>query len=212
MSVRLKAPQHTLIALVYAGLNLALAGQAALAAPEQPKEFYNRDFAAAPGQPGRAKSPQETNSNVASQGSHAGPSGIASTSQRPPGKQRQSVLVHAYISSIDRSHFEAAAASVLRLHDERRATVAAVFHVGDYRSVTPEIESEFARRRIPFAATLLVPPELGIQLSPAWVVITEEGPHLLEGFISISPAINEWGELDPTNLNAEGSEGTLKGF
>lgn len=185
-----------------------------LAEPSKPQEFYERDYAIAPnvgGQGGGAQARPRSKRSVANEGLKDG----NTPAERAPtrGKKRR-MLVNVTVNSLDTKHFAAVMEVVKRLHDSRLAFVGVVSHVGDYRSLTPELESELARRGIEVVEGM--PPDGAKRstVSPRWEILARDGFHVAEGFISIEPLINEWGDYDP-ELARKGEtkpEAKIEGF
>lgn len=176
-----------------------------------PRSFYQNDFAAAPGVAGEAGGGQPR--RAASRQSAPAPGGLqapVAAGSREPKKRK--MLASVVVNSLDRKHFNAVIDSVLKLHDARLALVTAVLHVGDYRSVTPELEASLLRRGIQII-DYSFPPDAGTPpLSPRWEIVTKDGTHIAEGFLSLEPFINEWGEYSPTIKEEKLPDVTPGGF
>lgn len=191
--------------LVAAACTLAAPLRAAAQEPA-PKSFYEQDFAAAPGVV------QKGEGAVARPKPHvANPSApLSAPAQQPAqaptrGKKRR-LLVSVTVNSRDKKHFDAVIQSVLKLHDSKLAFVPMVTHIGDYNSVTPEVEASLARRGIQIMESCSSPQASPPPLSPRWEILSSGGLHIAEGFLTIEPLINEWGDYDPKLAQSSASK------
>ena len=188
---------------------LVLGHEAALA--DDPEQFYKNDYAARPDV--RGSSPdiwkydkKETPAAVAPQ------TNATTTESTAPknSKKKRSILVFVYVNSLDREHFSKVIKEVLRLHDERQASVFGVYHAGLYTSVTSEIGAELATRNIEITQVDGPPEALQSTHSPTWVVKTKEGVHIVEGELSLQAHLDEYGIFNPKGTSEHASES--KGF
>lgn len=184
-----------------------------------PKDFYRRDYASAPGyeetqghgvqSPSRPKPPRLTSSPIPGpQGSQipkdVSNTGKADTSSRP--------TIHLFVSSLDHGHFARVVEGATRIHDRGHASVKALFHIGDYEAVTPEIEQRLEQRGIALVQVGEVPVELFAEVSPVWRVATPIGYHVAEGFIEIDRFFDEWGEFNPARGEEKKISSNMDGF
>jgi hypothetical protein len=101
------------------------------------------------------------------------------------------------VSSSDPKHLLGVVEAIKHLYDNRLVFVRSVTHIGDYRSITGEIENELARRGISLSEGVAPPEQDPPPLSPRWEIHTRDGTHIAEGYLSLEPLINEYGEYDP---------------
>jgi hypothetical protein len=106
-----------------------------------------------------------------------------------------------YVNSTDKEHLQNVLREVFTLADEKFSFITVLNHIGDYRNVTPEIESELAKRKIQLLAVSEPPPDLNVTASPAWIIQTQQGTNIAEGIIEIHSFFNEFGEYDPKRRN-----------
>ncbi len=186
----------------------------------QAKEFYERDYAIAPGVAGQGGGAQARPRPRATRVSHNGDSRSAvggvvepADSSSARGKKRK-LLVSVTVSSSDQKHFLAVIDAIKRLNDSRLAFVTSVTHIGDYRSVTPDIENELAKRGISLSEGFVPPDQNPPPLSPMWNIRARDGWHIAEGYVSIEQFVNEYGEYDPKHRAqiAEKPEVAAEGF
>ena len=102
--------------------------------------------------------------------------------------------------------------AVIKLHDRMRAFIVSVSHIGDYRSITPEIEGALAQRGILLMQSDSVTPELQANESPFWWIRTRDGAHIAEGVIDIDPLLNKDNEYDPKLLDNPDMNRKMEGF
>ena len=204
--------------LVLSGLCVSLSfawrASSAFGAPENPKEFYSNNYAAAPNDqaPGGPPRQNESAKRVTTGGTVSGPSGSVASVAKPAGVKKRKILVNVFVNSANKDHFLRIIEEVIRLHDQKQAFVISVEHVGDYRSVTPDIEGALSKRGIQLYQISSVPAELEVSASPAWLIRTKQGTHIAEGFARLSQMINEWGEYVPRDPATPTPEQKLEGF
>jgi hypothetical protein len=177
-----------------------------------PKNFYKRDYAIAPGAEGRDETPV----------SRAAPRKMPSSAQQSgtpipqrkatPVAKKRGVVISVHVNSADTEHLTKVLDEVFALYDGRTAFITAVNHIGDYRNVTPEMESELARRNITLMAGGEPPYNARGTVSPAWIIQTKQGTHIAEGIISIHSFFNEFGEYSPKQPNEKGPTTSVEGF
>ncbi len=192
-----------------ARLGLSLLGAAAALAlsatgsaqDSSPKSFYQSDYAAAPGIAGQGGGAQPRRAPPARPRDAApglvAPNGQAGRASQGEGAKKRKMVVNVFVNSLDKEHFNRVVESVIKLHDSRLALIAALFHVGDYRAVTPEVQASLERRGILISEHIFDESETPAPVSPRWEITTKDGLHIAEGFLSLEPFINEWGEYDP---------------
>ena len=105
------------------------------------------------------------------------------------------VSITLYVNSADKEHFEAVVKRALYLRDtDPRVRLAAVFHIGDYRNIAPEIEEALRKRDIYFAGIGFMPKSIGASTSPTWVLRTPTIDHIIEGPIPIEDCLDSQGD------------------
>jgi hypothetical protein len=171
------------------------------------KDFYEHDYAIAPGVAGEgggasARPKSKTKSDSTSANDASTVVELRGNRLSTRGKKRR-LLIDVTANSADPKHFVAVIEAVTRLHDAKLAFIGTVTHVGDYRSVTPEIETELARRGILLMEGFSPPSGTPPPLSPLWEIRAPEGQHIAEGYLSIEPFINEYGEYDPKHRGGD---------
>ena len=173
----------------------------------QAREFYERDYAVAPGvagQGGGAQARPRPRTQPAGKDAELRSVGrgkegdVAGRGNSPLARGRKrKLLVDVTVSSSDPKHLLVVVEAIKHLYDSRLVFVRSVTHIGDYRSITDEIENELARRGIPLSEGVAPPEQDPPPLSPRWEIHTREGTHIAEGYLSLEPLINEYGEYDP---------------
>ena len=169
-----------------------------------PKRFYKQDYAIAPGAEGRDETQPSTGASfnksaVGQPQQSARPQG--SPHKGAPSSRKRRVIMSVYVNSTDKEHLQNVLREVFTLADEKFSFITVLNHIGDYRNVTPEIESELAKRKIQILAVSEPPPDLNVTASPAWIIQTQQGTNIAEGIIEIHSFFNEFGEYDPKRRN-----------
>ena len=98
------------------------------------------------------------------------------------------------------------------MHDERTAFITSVSHIGDYRNVSPEMESELAKRQIKLLAAAEPPSSARVSVSPAWIIQTKQGTHIAEGTVAIHSFFDEFGEYNPKASDDQNPKTSVEGF
>jgi len=174
-----------------------------------PKGFYSHDYAVAPGA-GAA------GSDAVPEGESARPAKVAQGDDDPappapnraakpqqPGQivppvggARGKPIVIVYVNSLDAKHLNSVLEVVIELVDRKRIPLPVVYHIGDYRNVTPQWQQALAQRGVSVVPLSSIDQEVTISTSPAWFVTTKEGIHIVEGFINLGQMINGFGEFE----------------
>jgi hypothetical protein len=100
-----------------------------------------------------------------------------------------------YVNSKDPKHFNAIIERAVRLQQSNVIPISAVYHIGDFNSVTPDIQGKLWRTKLKLFALSGVPSDLPITTSPAWVFVTRGGRRIVEGATSIESFIDDSGEF-----------------
>jgi len=185
-----------------------------IAEDSAPKNFYKKDYASAPGAQGRdeaAEAPRR-GSTPNSRDDVSSANATATPKAKEPKNLKRRVVMRVYVNSKDREHLQSVLNEVYRLHDERKAFVLSVEHIGDYTAITPQIEEDLKARSIELLASSQPSLDLGLTTSPAWVIQTPQGAHTAEGIIAISAFFNEYGEYDPKRSPDSESKTKIEGF
>jgi hypothetical protein len=179
-----------------------------------PKSFYKKDYAIAPGAEGRDEvpppqdAPQRKGKGSSREGGGTQGSQGATTSVV---KKRQ-IVVSVYVNSADKEHLAKVLEEVYALNDGKTVFVTSINHIGDYRTITPEIESELLQRKIPLYAVTEPPCNAQVTVSPAWIIQTKKGVHIAEGVIPIHSYFDEFGEFNPKQRNESVQTPSVEGF
>lgn len=195
--------------IVYCLLSQILVAAPVYAQPDQPRAFYEKNYAEAPQVGGETiKGSQVTAPRAPSSGSGKGrPEAHVQSSAAPvaadgnaasvsqPGNFRTVMRVTLYVSSKDKAHFEAVMHKALRLADGNpNARIGAIFHIGDYRNVSPTILQEAKAKKIFVMGLGQVPANLNVTSSPTWFLQNAEGEYVVEGASAIEKFIGRQGE------------------
>jgi protein-tyrosine-phosphatase len=184
----------------------------AMAQDTAPKGFFKKDYAIAPGAEGRSNIP------VAKDSIRKGPTSAqqmsASNSQRQATSvaKKRGVIISVHVSSADKEHLAKVFDEVFVLNDGKTAFITSVSHIGDYKNVTPEMEGELARRNIRLLAAAEPPYAAHVTVSPAWIIQTKQGTHIVEGIIDIHSFFNEFGEYSSKQVSDKGPTTSVEGF
>jgi hypothetical protein len=181
----------------------------------KPKDFYQHNYAVAPGYEGAERiggsSGTQTRATAPSvQEPHTNQGRISSLPKLR--RETKKPVVYVFVNSLERTHFNRVIQEAIRLHDAKRAVVVGVFHIGDYESMTPQIQQELNSREIGYYQAEAVFRELFAESSPTWVVSTQQGRHVAEGFLEIYPFFDEWGEYSPKRVEEPEDRSTMEGF
>jgi hypothetical protein len=185
--------------LALVAFGLVVGASVAFSQEQAPKTFYKKDYAIAPGAKGRDDPPPvERTSPRRSSQNRRDVTESPSSSRAPSSRAvKRRIILSVYVNSKEREHFTKVLNEVYRLHDEKRAFILNLYHIGDYTSVTPDITAELARRKLEIQGLSVPPPDAHVTMSPAWIITTREGTHIAEGIIQLGGLINEYGEYDP---------------
>jgi hypothetical protein len=179
-----------------------------------PKSFYKKDYAVAPGaegredlQPPKEAAPKKVRGTPAKETpAHGG------ERKATPSPKKRSIVVSVYVSSGDKEHLTKVLEEVLALHDERIAFITSVSHIGDYRNLSAEMESELAKRQIKLLAATQPPSGAQVSVSPAWIIQTKQGTHIAEGTVAIHSFFNEFGEYTTKESHDQNPKTSVEGF
>jgi hypothetical protein len=203
------------------------------AAAAQPRgkenEFFEHDYARGiqqAGKPDVAKQKvgqsirESTANNVTSvantQAKSAGTPPQISGEAKPDAKPQLSDIprVELYVNSADTNHLNLAVSRAVELHKKRKIFLIGISHIGDYRTLSPDMSAELTRLAIRYTAAPSVLYGEHIKQSPTWAFVSPEGARLVEGCIDPERYINTNGAEPPTTkldaMNKE--EGSLAGL
>lgn len=206
----------------FKGASLVLLLQISLCAAQSggPKDFYGNDYAKTVGDLStRGAQPvagAQLGNRAATKNTDGG-QGLADTAslnnEAGVGKtKKRRILVSVLVNSRDKAHFGKVIEEVLKLSDTKAGFITQVSHIGDYTTVTDEVERELSRRGIAVNQTDVPPQGLSLTVSPAWQVQTKDGLHVVEGVLSLDRFIDEWGEFDPKRYQSFGDDVKAEGF
>ena len=202
--------QRLICALVACGV----LSQLAHAQNNAPKTFYKKDYAIAPGAEGRDDAPSTKDASHRKVGNSSGQQGAPQGSQRATTSvaKKRMVVISVYVNSVDKEHLAKVLEEVYALHDEKTAFITSLNHIGDYRTITPEIESDLSKRKIRLFAAIEPPYTAQATVSPTWIIETKKGFHIAEGVIPIHAFFDEFGEYDPKRRSESNRTSSLEGF
>jgi hypothetical protein len=123
-------------------------------------------------------------------------------------------MVFLYVNSKDGVHLNAIVEKALRLAQRNRIHLQTIYHIGDYRTLSPENADLAKRLGIPYEAATKVAYSRGITMSPTWIFVKNGENRVVEGYTNIEPFITTEGlPLPAAKLDAIGKpQGELKGF
>jgi hypothetical protein len=117
----------------------------------------------------------------------------AQQSSAESAEQSKESYFELYVNSKDQKHFSAVVERAVRVQQGNTIPIAAMFHIGDFNVITPEISAKLSRARIKLFALSGVPSDLPITTSPAWVFVTLTGRRIVEGTFAIERFIDARG-------------------
>lgn len=128
--------------------------------------------------------------------------GALRTKQSDPTQERRVVpppRILVVVNSKDAEHLARVVRKVLSLTDKGIALIGEIAHIGDYRTLSPELSAALTDAGIAFYPQKLPPYTLPITRSPAWVFIGAGGLRIVEGTFSIERFISPLGQYrDPS--------------
>lgn len=209
--------------------SVVLCFESSAVAQRAPKEFFEKHYADKPHTAGEQQPEYAGREKVATRApvrsASAGPSTTTPRVGREGGKVRglqaqekkraQNGFLTVYVNSADKQHFERVIESTLIIAQKAQFYVASVVHIGDYRNVSEAVEQDVKGMGIALHAAGSPPPSLGISRSPAWVLYTPQGIHIVEGVVQFERFMTPMGEFSqqqqvapapptPTPLQVEG--------
>ena len=181
---------------------------------DAPKTFYKKDYAIAPGaEGGEYTLPQPSAPQKKGKGTPAQESNPQAPQQKTtPAAKKRRIVMTVYVSSADKDHLSKVLEEVYAVNDERTAFIISLNHIGDYRNITPEMESELSKRHIQLLAAAEPPSAAQVTVSPTWIIQTQKGTHIAEGVIPIHLYFDEFGEYDPQRRNDSNPKTSVEGF
>jgi len=190
--------------LLLVAILLALTSRNASGDPGKPDAFYQKNFADAPQVGGESMAPPES-AHVATkdrpqrqQSSQAGNSRQDARVDSPQvGSKAAEIrtIISLYVSSQTKGHFETAVRKAFRVAEtNRNIKLAEIYHIGDYRNVSPSIENEAKSRGIVLVGLRQVPSLWQVKDSPVWILRDGNGEHIVEGLMQIERCISSQGD------------------
>ncbi len=190
--------------LLLGAIALAVSSHTALGEPGRPDAFYQKNFADAPKVGGEVMAAPESANTAAKDGQqrqHSGQSATTKQEGKAPlpqegGKPAEvRMILSLYVSSQTKGHFETAVREAFRVAEtNRNIKLAEIYHVGDYRNVSPSIESEATAKGIVLVGLSQVPSIWPVKDSPVWILRDGNGEHVVEGLMQIERCITPQGE------------------
>lgn len=205
---------HLFASLVAMVVGITSGGQETFAEPVASPEFYDHNYAATVGGqqgPNKPKIGRERGSAKGITPESVAPK-TSALAGVPDRAKRRRLAVSVYVNSKDSAHFNRTLDEILRLHDTKMVRITDVSHIGDYRAITEDVKKKLGARDIVVGQVDVPPEDFGITISPAWCVQTREGLHIVQGFSSIAPFIDAWGDFKASSVEQAAPEEKLAGF
>lgn len=190
--------------LLLGAIVLAVFSYEALGEPARPDDFYQKNFAEAPKVGGETMAAPESAHTAAKGGhqrEHSGQSVISRQEGRAVPSQEGGkpaeirTILSLYVSSQTKGHFETAVRKAFRIAEtNRNIKLAEIYHIGDYRNVSPSIDSEAKAKGIVLVGLSQVPSIWPVKDSPVWILRDGNGEHVVEGLMQIERCITPQGE------------------
>lgn len=190
--------------LLLGAIFLVMSVHDAFGEPGGPDAFYQKNFADAPKVSGEAMMPRESPRVVRKDSSPRESSGQPASSKGegrvPPalesGKTEEvRTLLSLLVSSQTRGHFESVVRKAFRLAESNRnIKLAEIYHIGDYRNVSPSIEGEARAKGIVLVGLSQVPSIWPVKDSPVWILRDGSGEHIVEGLLQIERCVTPQGD------------------
>jgi len=115
--------------------------------------------------------------------------------------------VELYVNSKDAKHLFRVLSKVISIRKKNQLDIPAVFHIGDYHNVTPELIGELGSLNTRVYPLQRIPSDLPITTSPAWVIVTSSGRYIVEGILGINRLVDENGEfIEPSKVKPESAD------
>lgn len=116
-----------------------------------------------------------------------------------------------WVDSSDASHLSAVLARVSAIQERGQLPVVAVYHLGSYKNITPEVRARLHRLKVRLIAQSAVPSDLPVVNSPAWIFVSPQGRHIVEGTLAIEPFIGPSGDfVDGSKVAASSAAGPVR--
>jgi hypothetical protein len=115
--------------------------------------------------------------------------------------------VELYVNSKDAKHVSRVLSKVISIRKKNQLDIPAVFHIGDYHTVTPEFVGQLGALNTRVYPLERIPSDLPITTSPAWVIVTSSGRYIVEGILGINRLVDENGEfIEPSKVKPESAD------
>lgn len=207
--------QSNCFSLVLGGLLIVFASAGGAQADPGPRDFYGKDYAAAPQvsheplhgevvqKPQRSQrdgeEEREKGSSVTGENGEGdiGPSDTAekeavAAMQRQGGnvqrKKRETVpstTLLLFVNSKDKQHLRSVLKKAVDVARKNDAFLATIFQLGDYRNVPEELAATLHSFGVSIIPLPTLPEDLAITQSPAWVFRSQAGVQVVEGTLAI---------------------------
>jgi hypothetical protein len=191
----------------------------AASADPDPREFYNRNFAAVPevaqkplaGEVvGSKRNPASSNASAhtASEDERSNPptggSGLAAPGTAGPTKRRSvfpSTMLSVYVNSKDSEHLKRVLEKALAVAKRDHAYLTNVYHIGDYRNVPADLARKIREAGVHMYPLSAIPSDFPISQSPAWIFHGKDGYRIVEGTLDIEQFYDSSGSFkEPQNF------------
>jgi hypothetical protein len=172
-----------------------------------PKKFYETDYAVAPNyRPDGSTPPQQPQPQLAIQSGSSTSANVNPNvnelagntakvvSPVDPASPAPSSFLELFVSSANQSHFEKVVSGLINFIHEKRTHVTAVYHIGDFKNVRPELQAQLEQLGVTVLPITQPPPNIKVEYSPAWVLHTMEGQYIIEGALDVAPFVSPAGE------------------
>jgi hypothetical protein len=174
-------------------------------AQDDSQQFFGKDYARSVGSEAGAPNTAALGARQAPRGSPnaaASGAGYPSTAQiesAPPGSLPQiPLLASLYVNSKDSKHLNEVVSKALLLRRQSKLYLVAIYHIGDYRTLSAENQALIKKYGIPYEAVAKVPYSLNVMMSPTWAFMKNGQVRLVEGYLNVEPFISSEGLLPPT--------------
>lgn len=122
--------------------------------------------------------------------------------------------VQLFVNSADSNHQKEVVTKALSLHRGGRMLLMAVYHIGDYRTLSGDLRKELGELKIPYRAAATIPYGEGAKRSPTWVFASLDGMRVVEGILNPERYLDNHG-LEPATSKLDAmdkSRGDLVGW
>lgn len=112
-------------------------------------------------------------------------------------------MVMLVVNSKDEAHLNTVIKKALSLVSSQAIFMSAIFHIGDYRTLSPTHKEMLQRLTIMYVPAAMAPFVQDARVSPTWVFFTKDGIRVVEGVMNVEKFIAASGEYrDPEKVDA----------